>query len=129
MTPHPTRVLEIEERLKAATHGPWKNSLTTRSLSCVVDLNEFHICDIERGVHYTGDTRPDAELIASAPSDLADLLAELRRRDQALAVAKDALDFYVRNVSQTSNVHINASEALARIERILTNEEKKEKEI
>ena len=95
------RITEIENRLNAATPGPWRvrecPPCTERGrlevniwdepgnllITDWCDDDEFH--------------RPDAEFIANAPSDVAYLLAELRKRDEALArVEAVAVDLETR---------------------------------
>jgi hypothetical protein len=75
----------IESRLNKATPGPWKDA-GTRSLS----VNKMHVHAVFTN-HEHGDwdsifslTAKDAELIANAPTDIARLLAAVRRMDKAL---------------------------------------------
>lgn len=84
MTPSDPRVGEIQERLSAATPGPWQ-------------VDEGEIRDEDFG-NVVGTIWPhgvptrqlklnptDAEFIANAPADVAYLLAQLQTRDEKLA--------------------------------------------
>ena len=93
MTAPDPRVGEIENRLNAATPGPWR----VRECSPCADRGrlEVNIWD-EPGnlliTNWCDDDefhQPDAEFIAHSPSDVAYLLAELRKRDEALARVED----------------------------------------
>ena len=72
---------EIEARLAAAAAAPWR--IEQHDLSLFV-----HSADegLEANLGYVGN-RPhaNAEFIAAAPADVAYLLTELRKRDDALA--------------------------------------------
>ena len=88
------RVAEIRERLEAATGGPW-------SREDFVDVDQDGAYDLAnvtapapdepdiavQGVAL-GILRPDADLIAHAPADLAYLLAELESANRRLAAVE-----------------------------------------
>lgn len=83
MTPIETRLAEIEARLKAATPGPWQAS----AASHVIQTNHltrdvWHICTTDTGFHQMEEWAANAKLIANAPQDLADLIAEVKRLEQ-----------------------------------------------
>lgn len=88
MTAPDPRLGEIEARLTAATPGPWETMksglLGTRVVA--VDGEWDAIVPDEFVTLVTPSLRKpaDAEFIAHSPSDVAYLLAELRKRDDAL---------------------------------------------
>ncbi len=97
MTPSDPRVGEIQARLSAATPGPWKTIRHDLSLYVEAESGE----GLQANLGYVGN-RPDndAEFIASAPADVAYLLAELRARDEALGRVEEAaetLETYAKN--------------------------------
>lgn len=87
----PERLAEIRARLEAATPGPWKARRTRTDLA-------FHVPAMVVWERSEGTTRvltfvavceaalapndANADLIANAPTDLADLLAEVERLEQ-----------------------------------------------
>lgn len=124
MTAVDPRLGEIENRLNAATPGPWVLETDT-------DFDEFHgksygpwpqslrlpvhtvgredqPCDPEDNFDYYRHTASEiseltmetAEFIAHSPSDVAYLLAELRKRDEALErVERLAIGWHLRGES------------------------------
>lgn len=96
MTAPDPRVGEIENRLNAATPGPWR----VRECSPCAERGrlEVNIWD-EPGnlliTNWCDDDefhQPDAEFIAHSPSDVAYLLAELRKRDEMIFGLNSALE-------------------------------------
>lgn len=88
------RLAEIEARLRAATPGPWRAKLArtklyiSSDLQPVVELSVAPPRVFEREVRdeRTRRVRADADLIAHAPADLADLLAEVRHLQLCLDI-------------------------------------------
>lgn len=83
------RITEIENRLNAATPGPWKTEPVESGRFAGIESRIYSL----RGSHIllsptdgeAGQAKTiDAEFIAHSPSDVAYLLAELRKRDEAL---------------------------------------------
>ena len=104
MTAPDPRVGEIENRLAAATPGPWKADTATRGDCVVWGPNGRFLMNAQAEPHwveYPGEKRAvsfdvdrrNCEFIAHAPADVAYLLAELRKAQEALgrveAVATD----------------------------------------
>lgn len=87
MTAPDPRLGEIENRLNAATPGPWEVYRNDREVTMWVLSGDGAL---ECYLGYLGN-RPenDAEFIAHSPSDVAYLLAELRKRDEVIADAWD----------------------------------------
>lgn len=86
------RVGEIEDRLNAATPGPWKankdgtiDGTDYAEVICRGQVDCMSYCYGGTSVIEGDNLAADAEFIAHAPSDVAYLLAELRKRDEALA--------------------------------------------
>ena len=75
------RLTEIRARLAAATPGPWHVFRDSIVASAWVNRGDDPICEVVTDANDRspdqGDT--DARLIANAPTDLADLLAEVQR--------------------------------------------------
>ncbi len=78
----------IEARLKAATPGPWGWSAEDASMTSLTGPDELeqHVLSVTacaecttREARCLGPREPDADLIAHAPTDLAALVAEVRR--------------------------------------------------
>jgi len=87
-----SRIEEIKARLNAATPGPWKarrggdfQNITLHRGSLWIDVVDGSAQKPPRGEWIDS---PDIDLIEAAPTDVAYLLAELRKRDAALANAK-----------------------------------------
>jgi hypothetical protein len=95
MTATPERLDAITARLDAATPGPWEaydaneGEWPPRPMWCVAN-DAFHNPPEDEDAPWlavevhTGVKR-DAEFIANAPADIAYLLTELQKRDDALA--------------------------------------------
>lgn len=77
--PDPLNLEEIEARLKAATPGPWKADTSNDGSSVTAATACYTVCDCADWVHPTEGEVSDARLIAHAPTDLAALVAEVRR--------------------------------------------------
>ncbi len=81
----PERQAEIEARLEAATPGPWSSSREDMdSYIPSTDGDTNLVVFVYRDPHERipvmgGSERPDARLIAAAPTDIRDLLAEVSR--------------------------------------------------
>ena len=93
------RIAEIENRLNAATPGSWATNGMDAGHSkyemniWVESENGDFICDMDGltrsdNEKANDDGSADSNFIAHAPSDVAYLLAELRKRDEALARVK-----------------------------------------
>ena len=74
-----TRIEEIQSRLAKAEPGPW--FLDSDGVSIYYVFHNGDTLDRDRLAESSG---ADAEFIANAPTDLAYLLTELRKRDDAL---------------------------------------------
>jgi hypothetical protein len=75
-----TRISEIQDRVDAATPGPWENfPLDWR---CVVDPHNDSICDL-----HTGGEIADATFIAHARADVPLLLAEVKKLRDVVELA------------------------------------------
>ena len=92
MTAVDPRVGEIENRLKAATPGPWKankdgtiDGTDYAEVICRGQVDCMSYCYGGSSTIEGDNLAADAEFIAHSPSDVAYLLAELRKRDEALA--------------------------------------------
>ena len=71
------RLQEIEARLEAATPGPWRRN----GMRWIVTGQSHPLCQVSEPFHrqIQNGTGQDEEFIANAPSDIAYLLAALRR--------------------------------------------------
>lgn len=111
------RLEEIEQRLKQASPGPWKKCTGGNRGDCSCNIIwgvETAIAEtVHAGSHgYQGEdmmltqaaAHKNAHLIAHAPSDIADLLAEVKRLRAELAkknpVILDVDEFYPPNDSE-----------------------------
>lgn len=92
MTAVDPRVGEIENRLNAASSGAWTASHEKFGSAVTAGRTRF-------GPHVVAQVRTisNAEFIAHSPSDVAYLLAELRKRDEALARVEAACDRVINN--------------------------------
>lgn len=81
----------IKARLGAAMPGPWKvgYSMDIESLGRSIDAADD--CVIEPNIFLAMD---DADFIAHAPTDIADLLAEVERLESELAKFKKCENHY-----------------------------------
>lgn len=75
----------IEARLKAATPGPWMSEFWDGLLfvSAIHDAGGSYVCELGLG---SDSAAKDAAFIAAAPTDVAALIAEVRRLRAALEV-------------------------------------------
>lgn len=74
------RLSEIRARLKAATPGPWAehDEVPRVPVSLSVDPN-MSLLGLDLDGYARMDSQEDAEFIIHAPTDIADLLAEVER--------------------------------------------------
>lgn len=95
MTSIQTRLDEIDSRMKAATPGPWSYDRDEEEIhadSCATSDGEpWHVIPSQTTGFFMAK---DAELIAHAPEDLAQLTAALR-------IALEALEHYTKEVEYT----------------------------
>ncbi|HCF99587.1 MAG TPA: hypothetical protein DEV93_03485 [Chloroflexi bacterium] len=87
MTAPDPRLGEIEGRLSKAEAGPW--FLDSDGVSIYYVFHNGDTLDRDKLAESSG---ADAEFIANAPTDVAYLLTELRKRDDALAAIEKLLD-------------------------------------
>jgi hypothetical protein len=95
------RLGEIEARHAGITPGPW--TTVRHDLSLYIEAESGELNPINLG--YVGN-RPenDAEFIANAPTDVAYLLTELRKRDDALARVEALADELAAEAIASRNV-------------------------
>jgi len=85
---------EIEGRLLAATPGPWQtrhgDPSTVETTASAAAENQREVCDtgFRDSPGGVGECRANARFIAHAPTDIAALLAEVRRLTPAVKVAR-----------------------------------------
>ena len=91
------RRAEIEERLAAATPGPWRTGML---YNCNVDRDvitgNVAVCHINRSELGTEQEALDAAFIANAPADIRDLLADNAALAQELARALEGVRKYLQ---------------------------------
>ena len=94
------RRAEIEERLAAATPGPWRTGML---YNCNVDrdviADNVAVCHINRSELGTEQEAIDADFIANAPADIHDLLADNAALEQKLARALEGVRKYIQTGS------------------------------
>ena len=82
-----TRIEDIQNRLSAATPGPWEvDELGDVATVPEFDLHRFDI--MPETIARTELRKEDGAFIANAPADVSYLLAELRKAREAVADAK-----------------------------------------
>lgn len=90
----------IEDRLKAATPGPWYHDMgnwdveqpaTRLTVACLIP---DHLTDVDGNTTGMSYFSGNGDLIAHAPTDLATLIALAKRQDAALLVMEDAITEY-----------------------------------
>jgi len=88
-----TRIEDIQNRLSAATPGPWEvDELGDVAAVPEFDLHRFDI--MPETIARTELRKEDGAFIAAAPADVAFLLAELRKAREALARVEEIADLY-----------------------------------
>lgn len=85
------RLTEIQARVDAATDGPWTLTHDGAHMSgSSYKIRQAGVPGIRLSVFEYGDTSaPNGELVANAPTDLSDLLAEVHRLRARLAKTQE----------------------------------------
>ena len=108
------RLAEIRERWAKATPGPWAHDRPPGEVYALSDGSEI-IADVYGGPD--GRLEPNSAAIAAAPTDIADLLAEVERlRLEFEALADVAIEAVIRIHKRPENLdvighHLRALEA------------------
>lgn len=93
-----TRLEEIEARCNAATDGPWEDhNWDKMERPHVVAHKLWNGVDHCNGHFDVPCTFENTSFIAHSRQDIPYLISEIRKRDRALEVAKEALGFYAND--------------------------------